>query len=117
MVFAQHLRSDRDGGGTPVHVAAAVGSFPRRQSRVVSLAEQQTPRVPSFSVRDSVRETKMGSLWIVIGVQRGDLGFLDNCENEVENDWVCGCWNEIVLYSVFSRRKNFSQQLYVEIIL
>lgn len=28
MVFAQHSRSDRDGGVTPVHVAAAVGSFP-----------------------------------------------------------------------------------------
>lgn len=62
MVFTQHLRSDRDGGVTPVHVAVAVGSFPGRQSRVVSLAEQQTPRVLSFSVPDSVRETKMGSL-------------------------------------------------------
>lgn len=53
---------------------------------MASVAEQQTPRVPSFSVPDSVRETKMGSRWIVIGVQRGDLGFLDSCENEVEND-------------------------------
>lgn len=41
---------------------------------------------------DSVKETKMGLLWIVIDVQRGDcvqkgdLGFLDNCENEVEID-------------------------------
>lgn len=48
MVFAWHLCSDHDGGVTPGHVAAAVGSFPRRQSRVVSLAVQQTPRVPSF---------------------------------------------------------------------
>lgn len=48
MVFAWHLCSDQDGGATPGHAAAAVGSFSRRQGRVVSLAVQQTPRVPPF---------------------------------------------------------------------